>query len=440
LVTRITKYNHDRMTTEIRTIPCPNIARTPVDASYFFGFHDISPWSADDQKLLLHRYRGNPHIFSTNPPSADIVVWDPATDEMNKIGETTTWNLQQGARAQWVPGDNAKVAFNCVVDGLPAAEIVSLDGKVRRTMPFTISAIAPDGSFALSPHFGRLGRYWRAYGYQGFSDVPGLDDLAPSSDGIWRVDIGSRTCSLLISIAALRKYGRQDHETATRFVTHVSFNPSGSRIVFFERQISQDGGLFSRLFTAYSDGSNLAIIAEEKVSHFDWLDDDTLMVWMRTSALPIASLRNRGWLANPMLSPLVKIARRVRGRVKATLLRESYYELNVNYPFVGKPFEATLFCDDGHPQVSPDRRWIVIDTYPNKRGHIPVMLYDRSERQRFDIADIQADPSITDSDYKCDFHPRWNRNGTLIAGDISENGRRSLIIIDARPALAANTL
>jgi hypothetical protein len=416
-----------------RAVACPVLARTPSDASYFFGFHDVSPWSPDDEWVLLHRYRGNPRILDGEAAHADIVLWQAVTNEIREVGHTTIWNMQQGARALWVPGGSPRLAFNRIVDGRAGAELVDLRTATSRTLPFTIGAVAPNGTFALSPHFGRLGRYWRAYGYQGLADVPGIDDPAPGSDGIWRLDLETGSHALLIPIASLP--GARAGADATRFATHVSFNRSGSRIVFFEREISRDGGLFSRFFCARPDGTEVNLLAEEKVTHFDWLDDDTLVVWMRQSMLPIKSARQSGLLANPALMPLVKLARLASGRLKGALLKESYYELNVEKPTSRKAFEPALFSEDGHPQVSPDRRWIAIDTYPDRQGSIDVMLYDRRDRCRIDIAQFQTDESILDGDYKCDFHPRWNRAGTQIAGDVSRGGRRGLVIIDAEPAL-----
>src|ERR1700747_2297816 len=139
------------MTGRIITKICPIIAPPPPDASYFFGFHDVSPWSPDDGSVLLHRYWGNPRVLGGEAAEADIVLWRARTNEIREVGRTTTWNLQQGARALWVPGRGSTVAFNRIVDGRAGAELVELDTGTQRTLPFTIGAISPDGSFAISP-------------------------------------------------------------------------------------------------------------------------------------------------------------------------------------------------------------------------------------------------------------------------------------------------
>ena len=414
---------------------CPIIAETPPDASYFFGFHDISPWSFDGRFVLLHRFETLLSRLPSGREIAQIVIWDQHSNRFETIGETTTWNLQQGARAAWVPGYERAVAFNRLVDGVPGCQIVDLAGGTRRDYAYTIGAISPDGRYSLSPNFGRLARYWKAYGYQGVPPSPDIGDPAPARDGIWRLDFHTGDIELMVPIAALSGYGKPLASTAYRFVTHISFNPSGTLIAFYDRYITNDGALFSRLCTSRPDGTDIVVLAEEKVSHFVWLNDELLLVWMRNSVLPIASIRRAGLLASPWLRPLVRAARLARGRMKSALLQEAFYEVDARKRRPPKPFATALLTEDGHPMLSPDGHWIVVDSYPDKAGRIPLMLVDRKAKGRIDIGQFHHGATTTDGDLKCDFHPRWNRDGTRISGDLCTDGRRSMVIVDATPAM-----
>lgn len=409
---------------------CPVIAETPPDASYFFGFHDLSPWSVDGRFVLLHRFEGSLSRLPSGREIAQIVIWDQQSGRIEPVGETTTWNLQQGARAAWVPGYKCAVAFNRLVNGVPGCQIVDLAEGTKRDYPFTAGAIAPDGRYSLSPSFGRLARYWKAYGYQGLPPPPDIGSPAPSTDGIWRLDFESGKVELVIPIAALSGYGKPLASTVCRFVTHISFNPSGSLIAFYDRYITNDGALFSRLCTAGPDGTDIVVLAEEKVSHFAWLNDELLLVWMRNSVLPIASIRRAGLLASPWMRPLVQAARLARGRLKSALLQEAFYEVDARKRRPPKPFAAALLTEDGHPMLSPDGHWIAVDSYPDKTGRIPLILVDRQAKARTDIGEFHHGVTSADSDLKCDFHPRWNRDGTRISGDLCTDGRRSMVIVD----------
>ncbi|MEJ1969762.1 MAG: hypothetical protein WDN03_14175 [Rhizomicrobium sp.] len=416
---------------------CAVIARTPDDASYFFGFHDISPWSADGRYLLMHRFDGELAGLPDGSDEAEIVIWDRSSGEFRVVGRTTTWNLQQGARAMWLPGPGRQVAYNRLVDGGAGCEIVDIDSGARRTFGTTIGAVSPDGRYALTPSYGRLARYWKAYGYQALPPPPGLDAPGPAEDGIWRLDLATGEHRLIVPISELpRGDARDGAGEPYRFVTHLSFNPAGTRIVFYDRSITRDGALYSRFLSATPEGTGLRVIADEKVSHFCWLDEKTLLVWMRRSLLPITRIRSAGLLSNPLVKPLLAFVRSLKGRFKSSMLRESFYELDVDGAAAPHPFEPALFSQDGHPMLSPDGRYIVIDAYPDGRGRIPLAIYDRLARRRVDIADFQHGVVVTDSDLKCDFHPRWNRDGTQICGDVCTMGRRSVVILDVRPALA----
>jgi hypothetical protein len=411
-------------------------ARTPEDASYFFGFHDVSPWSPDDRRIVLHRFEGDLASLPGAGDVAQVMLWDPAGAGLELLGETTTWNLQQGARAQWVPRRPATVAFNRRVDGRAGCELVDLSTGARRAFAMTIGAIAPDGRFALSPSYGRLARYWKAYGYRDLPDPPGLDVPAPADDGIWRLDLESGESRLLLPIATLPPDPRNAAQDAYRFVTHLSFNPSGTRIVFYDRHITADGALYSRFLSARPDGADVKVVADEKVSHFTWLDDETVLVWMRKSAIPISGMRRAGLLSNPLLKPLIRFVRARSGGLKSAFLNESFYLLDVTGAAPAVPFEPSLFKEDGHPMLSPDGTRIVIDTYPDRGGMIALMLYDRRTRRRLNLAGYHHGVSVSDGDLKCDFHPRWNRAGTEICGDVCTDGRRGVVVVDVARALA----
>lgn len=412
----------------------PIVAQAPDDASYFFGFHDVSPWSPDDSKVLLHRI--DPEIRRMPRPddTAEIVLWDPATSATEVVGETTCWNFQQGARTMWLPGTEKSFIYNKKVGDAPGAEIVDLVSGERRTLPHAIGNVAPDDSYAMAPNFGRLGALWKAYGYAGFESPSDKVDQ-PDDDGLWRIDLGTGERKLVFSIKDLMAVpGAQVSPDVSIFVTHVSFNRSGQRIVFMARFFSKDYALYSLIYSARPDGSDLKLIAQEKISHFDWTGEDEIVLWMRKSASALAAARKSGLLASPLVKPLINVARKFRGRLKGAVLNESYFLVNTATGDKA-PFMAGVLPQDGHPMISPDGKWMIVDEYPDPSGNTPLMLVEMASRRRIDIADFQHDVGSADSDLKCDLHPRWNRAGTMVGVDASENGRRRFTIVDVSDKL-----
>ena len=84
---------------------------------------------------------------------------------------------------------------------------------------------------------------------------------------------------------------------------------------------------------------------------------------------------------------------------------------------------------------SDDRRWILIDTYPDDDGVMTLILYDTTEDKRIDIGRFESHPGTDDSDAKCDLHPRWDRSQQLICIDSTHQSVRQCLIVDARGVL-----
>ena len=94
------------------------VAETPQGYQHYFGFHDVSPWSPDDQTMVLLRV---PKELRATPRSTDIAevcLWSPGESDPQPIGTTHAFNWQQGARAQWVAGATGpRVMVNDLANG-----------------------------------------------------------------------------------------------------------------------------------------------------------------------------------------------------------------------------------------------------------------------------------------------------------------------------------
>ena len=410
---------------------CPVVAETPKNAAHFFGFHDLCPWDETNESLAILRVDPGLRRVPNGDDIAELCLWEPAADRLTPLAETRTWNWQQGARQQWLPGGARRLVYNTVESGELVSVIRDIDGSDATTLPFTISAISPDGGTSLSPHFARLARYWPAYGFAGAS-APRIDDPLPDSDGLWRMDLATAKVDLVVSIAqaAALGGGRAGHG-ASHFVTHPSFSPSGRRMCFLHRYFTADRALYSRLIVGRPDGTGLAVVAEEKVSHFDWRDEDTILVWVRNAPSGLAAARRIGLLAAAPLRPLVRLARGLRPGLKHIVFAESYTLIDVSAPRRRKPVGRGVLEQDGHPMYSADRRWILTDTYPDGSRLQTLILFRTESGRRIDIGRFKSDPSVDESDIKCDLHPRWDRSERLICIDSTDRGMRQCLIIDA---------
>lgn len=407
------------------------VAETPADANCFIGFHDIIPWSPDNRCLAIHR--APPDYFTMNDcrKPIDICLWFSATGEIRVVEETRAWNFQQGARLQWVPGRTSTLAFNSIEDGKAISVFRDLAKNERHTLPGAIYALSPDGRKSIAPNFTTLTHKWVAYGYMPLCEHSQISNQ--SEDGLWQLDLNSGERQLFLSTKRAAEFEATSHaDPSSHFLCHPSFSPDGERVVFLHRFFSADGGLFTRMIATDRGARQMVLLAQEKVSHFDWLDSQTLLVWARFTGGGLAQARSRGLLKSPFVRPLLQVARTFTGRWKKKLLSESYYRIPIQDAKGRTRFGWPSLDADGHPMIARNHGWLVTDFYPKRDNRMPVILYHPATKRRVDVHTFEHHPRSADSDVKCDLHPRWDRSECQVAVDTCEAGFRQVRILDVR--------
>ena len=364
---------------------------------YFFGFHDKCPWSQNNAMLLANQCDTPPRM----PRSGDRVTVGYFTGEdfgdFNSIAQTKAWNWQQGCMLQWIGGTNSFI-FNDFDGASHVARIYDSSGKLAKTLPVPIAALSPSGDFALSYSFERCHVYAPGYGYVNGKD-PEQGSERPGTHGIQVLDLTSGQAKHLFSVSDIASL-RPDRsmEGAYHYVSHCQLNLSGNRFVFFHRWIKDFNFLRTRMISCDLGGRDLFVFPTDgMVSHVAWRDDGHILAYAR-----------------------------VREKGDRYVLFEDKTGV---YTVVGE----SRFNSDGHPSYSPNRRWILTDTYPDRFRVSTLILYDTQTDLRFDLARLRsprefASPNL-ESTWPCDLHPRWDRSGTSICFDSAHTGRRALCTI-----------
>ena len=109
-------------------------------------------------------------------------------DRWIELGETRAWNWQQGCMLQWRPGSDTEVLWNDREGDRYVCHILDIKTRQRRTIPYPIYTVSPDGKTAMSTDFRRINDMRPGYGYAGLPD-PNKDKNAPDDAGIYRVDL-----------------------------------------------------------------------------------------------------------------------------------------------------------------------------------------------------------------------------------------------------------
>jgi hypothetical protein len=368
---------------------------------HWFGYYDKCPWDATGKTLL-----GMEVDFCDRQPTATdaITVGRVHLTDGNRfepLATTTAWSWQQGTMLQWLgPKSDAEIVFNSVTDGHPSATILTVATGKTRILPKPIYALSHDGTQAVTLDYARLHRLRPGYGYASYVETF-ADDPAPKELGIWHMDMATGKNELIIPIAKLAAY-KPDARFANTYhwVNHLQFNPGGTRFVFLHRWRVGQKTWNTRIFTAKPDGSDLRLHLDTgMVSHFDWRDDRTLLMWAKTPKDGNAFC-------------LVDV------------------ETN-DVTLVGK---GTL-TQDGHCNYSPDRKWILNDTYPDKERKQTLMLVNVATGRRIDLNRFLSPAAFT-GPTRCDLHPRWNRTGTQVCFDGSHDPQRQIYVVDVADVVA----
>ena len=114
--------------------------KTPADSSYFFGFHDISPWNNKNDHVILHRLAKENNCLPTVNDVVDIVSINLLNNKITKIGDSNAWNYQQGSRLMWYPYMDDHVIFNFRdKNNKLSSKVVNLKGDIVKQFDFTIN-------------------------------------------------------------------------------------------------------------------------------------------------------------------------------------------------------------------------------------------------------------------------------------------------------------
>ena len=355
----------------------------------FFGYYDKSPWSSDMSKMVFHCFQDKHKLA--------LVVFDRFTNQVTVVATTETWSSQQGSMAQWLPGGKSdRLIFNDLIDNKLGTRIIALDTAGEITIPTPIQTLHPNGKEALTLNYKRLARMRPEYGYCANAENF-TSDCALSEDGIWHIDLESGTNRLILDLATLIAYKpRSEMTNAEHKVNHIMYSPQGTKYVFMHRWIGTNGK-FSRLYVADNDNCHsLKLLLDERmVSHYCWQDEEHLLVWARTEADG-----------------------------------DRYYLINViteEKQVIGQGILDAY--GDGHPSFSPNRRWILTDTYPDKSRKQHLLLYEVATEKLIEVGSFFAPLKFSNA-LRCDLHPRWSRDGQNVSIDSTYQGQRMTYILD----------
>lgn len=377
-------------------VPVRAITRGP--GYHWFGYYDKLELDPSGRYVL-----GNHVAFEGRTPAPDDVIQVGMIDLQNDdrwvpFGDSRAWSWQQACMLQWIAGSSSLVIWNDRQGDQFVSHIYDTTKRQRvRTLPAPVHCLSPDGRYALHEDFRRLHDLRPGYGYAGPVD-PYRAQEAPAEIGLWKLDLQSGKETLLLSLADAKRIPNPhtDWTGAKHWFNHVLFSPDGRRYIVLHRwEIKQSPGFGTRMLTGSVDGGDLRVVDPYgKTSHFIWRDNRHILAW--------AYHPSKG--------------------EKFYLYTDGSDEVQVIGPDV--------MTVNGHCTYLPGGRYILNDTYPDSQRQQHLYLFEIATGKRTALADLVSPPTYQ-SEFRCDLHPRYSRDGRKVVIDSTHGGNgRQMYLVD----------
>lgn len=360
---------------------------------YFYGYYDKSPWDATDRYMICTKVIQAYKSVAPKEPGVVGLIDTYDNNKFIKIGVTHSWNVQQSCMAQWMgPDFKTRIIYNDFRNGDYCSVIYNWAEKCEeKVLPLPVYDVARDGSFALSLDFSRLHRMRPGYGYSNLPETTN-GELCPDKPCIWKMEIPSGKITELFKYTDMAAFEPDESmQGAEHKVNHLMISPNGKRFMVLHRWF-QNGRKHTRLVTVNVDKTEMYNLSDDVfVSHCYWKNDKEILSFLRKK-----ETGNHYYL-----------------------MKDQTQEYKMFWPELNT---------DGHCSYSPDGKFIITDTYPNRKRVASVYLCTEDDNRSRKIARVFA-PFRYDNDCRCDLHPRCNHKGTNVCIDSVHEGRRGLYVI-----------
>lgn len=369
---------------------------TKSDKEHLFAsYYGINSWSRDQRYVTVLETDIKDRLPQETEP-AMLGLVDLLTNDFIPLTETRAWNFQQGCMAHWLAtSPDSLIIFNDFREGRYVSVIMNVHTKKEiKTIPYPVSAVSPNGKEAVSLNFSRLRITRPDYGYGGNGQDPQENVPLPYNDGLFLVNLETGEAKLIVSLDQVKELVPPLKEGDIGWFNHTLFSRNGSKIFWLSRQMDGNRRITTSL-TINRDGTNLQRCFPDEWggSHFDWLNDDELMVTANYEGKQYA-------------------------HVLFTVGKQDYRRLG-----------RGLLDYDGHGTFSPDQRWMVTDTYPSSGlREQKIYLMDMKTEAIISLGRFVQPPEFTGY-WRCDIHCRWSPEGNIIGFNSTHTGSRQVYIM-----------
>lgn len=349
----------------------------------FYGYYDHTPWSKDMKHFILHlqekeRLKLNLYTFSNNKISFK-----------KTIISSKFYNFQQGLRPLWI--DNNRIIFNQFLDEKLISTIYNIKDDSYLDLKFPVQEISPKNNLIISMDYLKLDIINKDYGY-GIKDK----SIKNKIDGIIGYNYLENKYIFKLGSEFIHKLSQnKDLPISETEINHINHSPYDKSFLFIYRNRQSKG--FSELFKYNYLNEDIELLYSGKLmSHYCWINKNKIFTYLKHN--------NVNGFYEISTSNNVKINQEILVNVKD------------NY-------------NDGHPSLSPNKKWIIYDSYPDKARKSRLYLIKNKKKAKKILIGTFYSPLNYYGYNRCDLHPRWSPNGELISFDSTHEGVRKTYLI-----------
>ncbi len=418
------------------------IFETPGEFCEWFGYYNYDTLNHDCSRLLCNRAKFD-GVKIERGMTIELGYYDLTTGDYHHIGETDSFNWQQGAMMQWIPGtgNENKIIYNCSENGHLVSKIFDIEKKETNTVSWPIYGLTPDGKYSITLNLERS--YWcRAYHYESVAN-PKYNVRVVEDDGIFRIDLKNNKREKIVSIQdVINKNPESNFDNLKHWLEHIMINQAGTKIVFLHR--------YSPVFDTYQyqtriclvniDGTDLQVISDKSKydwSHFGWQNNNFAIYTevnnkLRSSYKDLGKGSSQSFSFKKMLFRTALILKNhlpsnIKKKLKGGKSFYQYYILDSVGQYIFKEnWNYSYFNIDGHPSFTNDGRYMITDSYPDSNQFQRLIVYDTETHKGVIIAHLFA--GLYNTPASCDLHPKLSRNNEFVVVDTAYSGKHRMVV------------
>ena len=377
----------------------------------FANYFGINAWSPDGRYVCVLETDFTGRLVEETDTATVALVDLKDENKLIPIGKTVCWNFQEAAMFHWLPWEDGLCAFNDCRDGKFVTVLLNWKTGEERIVPRPISAVDPNGEWAVSLNYSRLRVCRPDYGYAGNGQDPLLDEIWPDNDGLWLMNLKTGEEKLLISIAVAKALMPKITSTdGLAYFCHTIISPDASKVFFlartvqgFNAQLAERGYIYSWdtvSLTISTDGSSLRRCFPDgwRGSHFNWKDSETLVVTARWDG-------GSGW---------------------------SHTMFKVGQEEKVRHLAPGIMDWDGHCVFSPNGEFISSEGYWNKDGYRSWVLLRIEDEALISLGRFLVPDNYKEQYSRCDLHARWRPDGSQLGFNSVHEGSRQVYLRDVK--------